>query len=144
MDELSELLSRLMTPEMKADAENMMHREMRTQSKSLRRMPPDPIATKAAPIPNLKDLDESDPVAVAEALIRSMQNARPRFPPLETLPCANVQVEQYTVCENQGKLTCSACKLVSYCSKVTSLCCLNTLQYPQRTIGVSRDSLENS
>ncbi|KAF9239784.1 hypothetical protein BU15DRAFT_46298 [Melanogaster broomeanus] len=40
-----------------------------------------------------------------------------KFPPPEILPCANVQVELYTACEKPGKLACSACKLVSYCSK---------------------------
>ena len=121
MDELSKLFSRLMTAEMKAEVEHMIHQEMSAQSRSLRCMPPDPFAGKAAPIPNLKDLDESDSVAVAEAIFRSIQNMRPRFLPLEMLPCANVQVKQYTVCENQAKLACSACKLVSYCSKVTHL-----------------------
>ena len=118
MDGLSELFSRLMTPEMMAEVE---HQEMSAKSKSLQYMPPDPFAGKAAPIPNLKDLDESDPAAVAEAVFRSIQDVRPRYPPLEMLPCANVQVKQYTACENQARLACSACKLVSYCSKVTHL-----------------------
>ncbi|KAH7886867.1 hypothetical protein F5I97DRAFT_1829385 [Phlebopus sp. FC_14] len=42
---------------------------------------------------------------------------KPKYPPLEVLPCANVHVEKYMACENQGKMTCIACKLVSYCSK---------------------------
>ena len=125
MDGLSELLSGLMTPEMKAEVEQKIHREtsreMSAPSRSLRRMPPDPSAGKAAPIPNLKDLDKTDPAAVGEAVFRSIQNVRPRYPPLEMLPCANVQVKQYTVCKNQAKWACSACKLVSYCSKVTHL-----------------------
>ena len=46
--------------------------------------------------------------------------------PLETTPCANVQMtEQSTICKNQGKLVCSACKLVSYCSKVCRSIILN-------------------
>ncbi|KAF8137398.1 hypothetical protein EV363DRAFT_1394947 [Boletus edulis] len=40
-----------------------------------------------------------------------------KFPPLEVLPCANVNVEKQAICEKPGKLACSSCKLVSYCSK---------------------------
>ncbi|KIJ61529.1 hypothetical protein HYDPIDRAFT_183158 [Hydnomerulius pinastri MD-312] len=45
-------------------------------------------------------------------------NRTPTFPPftLTVLPCANAQVEKYTACENPGKMACSACRLVSYCS----------------------------
>lgn len=38
--------------------------------------------------------------------------------PLERAPCANVQVENRWSCPNEGKLACSRCKLVGYCSKV--------------------------
>ncbi|KDQ54026.1 hypothetical protein JAAARDRAFT_408569 [Jaapia argillacea MUCL 33604] len=37
--------------------------------------------------------------------------------PLERLLCANVDVSVRRICPNEGKMTCSACKLVSYCSK---------------------------
>ncbi|KAF9225919.1 hypothetical protein BS17DRAFT_777877 [Gyrodon lividus] len=50
-------------------------------------------------------------------LIDHVVNQNTRFPPLEVLPCANVQVDLYTACEKPGKLACSVCKLVSYCSK---------------------------
>ncbi|KAF9224203.1 hypothetical protein BS17DRAFT_780637 [Gyrodon lividus] len=42
---------------------------------------------------------------------------KPLFPPLDCLPCANVQADQYVTCKNRGKSSCSACKLVSYCSQ---------------------------
>lgn len=53
-----------------------------------------------------------------DGMLNSVANRNPKFPPLEVLPCANVNVERYAVCENPGKLACSSCKLVSYCSKV--------------------------
>jgi len=121
MDDLSDRLFRLMTPEMKADVENSFKRDMTIQSKSLRRVPPDPMAEKNIPVPNMKDLEESDlldPAVLQETLVQSLLHMKPRFPPLEKLPCANVQAEKYTACENRGNLACSACKLVSYCSKV--------------------------
>jgi hypothetical protein len=45
-------------------------------------------------------------------------NEKPKFSPLENLPCANVEVQKYKMCPNPGTLACGACKLVSYCSKV--------------------------
>lgn len=53
-----------------------------------------------------------------QGMINSVVNKNPKFGPVEVLPCANVNVEKYAVCENPGKLACSACKIVSYCSKV--------------------------
>jgi hypothetical protein len=37
---------------------------------------------------------------------------------LETLPCAHVVAGRGWKCAGEGKLTCSSCKLVRYCSKV--------------------------
>ena len=34
------------------------------------------------------------------------------------LPCANVEPQINKSCPNPGKMACSACQLVSYCSKV--------------------------
>lgn len=119
MDEVADRVFRLMTPEMKAEVENSMQRDMASQSKSLRCMPPHPMAGKDTLLPNdLNDLDESNPAELAEAVLQSLlKNTKLQFPPPEKLPCANLKVEQYTACENQGRLACSACKLVSYCSK---------------------------
>jgi hypothetical protein len=44
--------------------------------------------------------------------------SRLRYLPLTTLPCANTYPAKHVVCKNLGKMACSACKLVSYCSKV--------------------------
>ncbi|KDQ54025.1 hypothetical protein JAAARDRAFT_38618 [Jaapia argillacea MUCL 33604] len=41
-----------------------------------------------------------------------------KIQPLEKLFCANFQVQQHRTCPHEGRLACSACKLVSYCSKV--------------------------
>ncbi|KAF8800836.1 hypothetical protein BYT27DRAFT_7245483 [Phlegmacium glaucopus] len=117
MNDFMDRLSRLMTPEVKAKVENAMHRDLIIQSKGLRRIPPDPKAGQCSPVPNLNDIDECDTAGLQDAVLKSFIHMKPRFPPPEVLPCANVQVEQYTACENQGKLACGACKLVSYCSK---------------------------
>ncbi|KAF8891945.1 hypothetical protein CPB84DRAFT_1783894 [Gymnopilus junonius] len=45
---------------------------------------------------------------------RSMQVSKK---PLERLPCANVKAEEDWRCDKEGKMACTACKLVSYCSK---------------------------
>ncbi|KAG0697937.1 hypothetical protein DFH29DRAFT_944009 [Suillus ampliporus] len=60
------------------------------------------------------DIDASDPERLFETL---RDRLKPKFPPLDVLPCANVQVTQFKACPKQGIKTCSACKLVSYCSK---------------------------
>lgn len=39
--------------------------------------------------------------------------------PLETLPCANVKPSEDWSCPGAGKMSCSVCQLVSYCSKVS-------------------------
>jgi hypothetical protein len=37
---------------------------------------------------------------------------------IKRAPCAHVQVERRWSCSNEGKLVCSGCRLVGYCSKV--------------------------
>lgn len=56
-----------------------------------------------------------------QGMVDSVVNKNPKFPPLDVLLCANVNVEKHGVCEKPGKLTCSSCKLVSYCSKVCTI-----------------------
>ncbi|KAJ2921018.1 hypothetical protein H1R20_g16078, partial [Candolleomyces eurysporus] len=46
-----------------------------------------------------------------------MRAEKPAFPPIEALPCANVQPKLRSACDGLGKMACSDCKLVSYCSK---------------------------
>ena len=41
--------------------------------------------------------------------------------PLPRLPCANVEPAKTRECGKEGKLACGACKLVSYCSKVSDI-----------------------
>ncbi|KAG9313498.1 hypothetical protein JVU11DRAFT_5824 [Chiua virens] len=52
-----------------------------------------------------------------QGMVDNVVNRNPKFPPLDVLPCANVNIERYAVCENPGKMACGSCKLVSYCSK---------------------------
>ncbi|KAF8800717.1 hypothetical protein BYT27DRAFT_7199539 [Phlegmacium glaucopus] len=117
MDDPMDRLSRLITPEIKAKAEHAMQRDLNIQNKNLRTIPPDKKTGKGSLVPNLNDIDEDDTAGLQEALLKYCLHIKPRFPPLEMLPCANVHVEQYTACENQGTSACSACRLVSYCSK---------------------------
>lgn len=63
-----------------------------------------------------------------EGMLNSVANRNPKVSPLDVLPCANVNVERYAACENPGKLACSSCKLVSYCSKVCQRC-VSTVRY---------------
>jgi hypothetical protein len=63
-----------------------------------------------------------------QGMMDSVVNRNPKFPPLEVLPCANVDVDKYAACEKPGKLSCSSCKLVSYCSKVWHYC-LSTVRF---------------
>ncbi|KAG1747941.1 uncharacterized protein EDB91DRAFT_1235835 [Suillus paluster] len=76
-------------------------------------VPPDPSGSGEPFLPT--DVDASNPERLFETL---RDKLKPKFPPLDVLPCANVQVVQFKACPKQGTKTCSACKLVSYCSKV--------------------------
>ena len=57
-----------------------------------------------------------------QSMMDSVVNKTPEFPALEVLPCANVNVGIHAVCAKAGKLACSSCRLVSYCSKVWYRC----------------------
>ncbi|KAH6896244.1 hypothetical protein BKA70DRAFT_1316688 [Coprinopsis sp. MPI-PUGE-AT-0042] len=61
--------------------------------------------------------DPSDFVTGIFSLMQNLGVSEAQHPPLSRLPCANVQVSQKIICSNPGTLKCSACKLVSYCSK---------------------------
>ena len=57
-----------------------------------------------------------------EAMAKYIKEVMPTaVPPPKSLPCANVKVEAYEACDKPGTRACSACKLVSYCSKVGGL-----------------------
>ena len=62
---------------------------------------------------NLFDLEGVD-----DFLQELTKVSKPRYPLPLVLPCANVEPKLYHACSNPGTMACSACKLVSYCSKV--------------------------
>jgi len=124
MDEVMKLLPTLMTPanmaEARAEVMRSFEHDQAIQCRNLRPLSPPPPgpATETETSTFLKDID-SEPVQLHSALRRMMEESlHPRYPPPTALPCANVQAEKYAVCKNPGKMACSACKLVSYCSKV--------------------------
>ncbi|KAJ2924336.1 hypothetical protein H1R20_g12763, partial [Candolleomyces eurysporus] len=91
---------------------------MPQRSASLKPIPPPPRkeTDPLQPLQKLADLDRVDPDDV-EGLLGEFSNVRPVHPPPAVLPCANVQPARYSACEKPGTKACSACKLVSYCSK---------------------------
>ena len=125
MDELLARFSSALTPEMfpnavTTEAQNSFERYMATQSKSIAVLPPDSNTEESTLDPT--NLDITDPAPRADVL-GSLTNSisKLRFAPPENLPCANVQVQQYKACDKQGSMACSSCKLVSYCSKASSI-----------------------
>ncbi|KAJ8587573.1 hypothetical protein M405DRAFT_863636 [Rhizopogon salebrosus TDB-379] len=78
---------------------------------SLISVPPDP-STSSDPILDT-DFDPSHP----ERLFKTLCKVKPKFLPLEMLPCANVHTTKFKICPKWGTKACSACKLVSYCCK---------------------------
>jgi len=124
MDEFFAQFSTLLTPEtfsnFTAEAQRSFDRDMSTQSKNFVALPPDPRGRGSTFDPT--NLDITDPARGADVLKSLMDGAtKVRFPPPENLPCANVQASQYKACNKQGSMACSSCKLVSYCSKVSSV-----------------------
>ncbi len=123
MDEVTSLFSTMhMTPalidKIRAEATRSFERDQSIQSPNLKALPPDP-ATESKGFQSPEDDDNYGP-AQHQALFKNMmeQSLHPRHAPPTALPCANVQADKYTACENLGTMACSACKLVSYCSKV--------------------------
>ncbi|RDB14687.1 hypothetical protein Hypma_016436 [Hypsizygus marmoreus] len=114
MDQPNEPFSQLFSPKVIADAEASFRRDMATTNTNLRVLPPDPASQmKSSTFASMAALNDSQSLA---SFLATMPNTRPRYPPLERLLCANVQPRKYTSCEHPGTLTCSMCKLVSYCS----------------------------
>jgi len=128
MDELFAHFSSLLTPETfsnaTAEAQRSFDRDMSTQSKSLVVRPPDPDPRAGGSTIDLTNLDLTNPAHRADVLKSWTDGAtKVRFPPPENLPCANhgVQAGQYEACNKRGSMACGSCKLVSYCSKVSSV-----------------------
>lgn len=94
-------------------AERAYNRDMSSTNANIRVLPPPPVAGVSTKLKMA--LAGDDPTS---ALLEEAKTATPRFPPLEFLPCANVDAERAMVCQKRGTMACSACKLVSYCSKV--------------------------
>lgn len=119
MDDLTKLLSTLMTPtymaEARAEAMRSFERDLSTRTPNLRAMPPDPSTDYEFSI----DFENFGPAQyqslMEDILVKPLQ---PKRPLITSLPCANVQAEKYFFCKKPGTRACSACKLVSYCSQV--------------------------
>jgi hypothetical protein len=116
---MDELFNRLLTPEQSAEIESSYQHMNDTGKSNLRAIPQDPLSNSQL-YTRLSSLDTSlDPSALHKMCRESiMGDSKPRFPPPEVLPCGNVKVDMYRVCPNPGKMACSSCRLVSYCSKV--------------------------
>jgi len=112
MDPLTELFARMQTPEMIAEKQAKALRSSH-QRQTIKSIPPDPI--QAAIFRNAGYFDVEDPARLQEMTTAAL---KARYTPPTSLPCANVQAAKYSFCQNPGKMACSACKLVSYCSKV--------------------------
>ena len=68
--------------------------------------------------PNLNLINSK---AMDDYLQKLTKVSRPKHPLPLVLPCGNVEPKLYHACGNPGMMACSACKLVSYCSKVSNL-----------------------
>jgi hypothetical protein len=113
--------NRLLTPEQRSEIESSHQHINDTGKSNLRALPPDSL-TNSQLYTRLSGLDTSalDPSALLDMFRESVwEGSKPRFPPPEVLPCANVEAEKYRACPNPGKMACSSCRLVSYCSKVS-------------------------
>ncbi|KAF8636838.1 hypothetical protein AX17_003230 [Amanita inopinata Kibby_2008] len=95
-DSLASAFSRILSPEMIDEVREESHRDMTYTGGSLRLIPPDP------------NQDDINPIKFKNLRAEGM---KPRFPPLEVLPCANIEVSKYRVCPNPGKMACSQCRL---------------------------------
>jgi len=100
---------------MRDEAERQHNRDLYLKNKNIRSILPEPVSDFASKL-ELQGLDTSNPDLVREAILKSMSKVKPKYPPLETLPCANVEVIKYKACLKPGTKACSACRLVSYCS----------------------------
>ena len=120
MDQLTNLPNHL-SPEQRSEIESSQQHTNDIGNSNLRALPPDP-QTNSQLNTRLSGLDTSalGPSALLDMFRESVrEGSKPRYPPSEVLPCANVETEKYRACPNQGKMACSSCRLVSYCSKVS-------------------------
>ncbi|KAF9533232.1 hypothetical protein CPB83DRAFT_538125 [Crepidotus variabilis] len=114
MEQLAEAFSKLQPSDIakiNADAERKMLRDRSLQSQNLQVLPPLPMTEDESRL--LSEMNPSNP----EFMSMMAQGLKNPYPARTTLPCANVQPKKYAVCDKPGKMACSACRLVSYCSK---------------------------
>ena len=104
------MYSDIFSPEVTAAAERAYQLNNDAGNSNVRVMDPHPSVSS-----NLR-AKINTPRAFMQTIIQ--ESMKPKFPPPENLPCANVEVAKYRACKSPGKLACSVCKLVSYCSKV--------------------------
>ncbi|TEB22397.1 hypothetical protein FA13DRAFT_1741051 [Coprinellus micaceus] len=89
---------------------------------TIRALPPDPATDgpfSAMNPPRINIDDSSD--NVRQQCLSFGALSKPRFLPPKVLPCANVQPSKYFACGHPGSKVCTACRLVSYCSKVSTI-----------------------
>ena len=103
----------LFSPEVIAEVERAYQLNHDSGNTNVYIMDPDPSVSSNL---QAKVNESNTPQAYIQTMIQECM--KPKFPPPENLPCANVEVAKYRTCQNPGKLACSACKLVSYCSEV--------------------------
>jgi len=142
MDELTRLFS-LLPKEMLDEAERQYNRDQSLKNKNIRSIPPNPLGDMASKL-DLKGLDTSNPALVREALLKSVSDIKPTYPPLESLPCANVDANKYKACLKPGTKACGACKLVSYCSLVSDRGLLAPFPPMLHYVGVSKSTLAST
>lgn len=97
-----------MSPEIWTHAESFYRRDMSSPNLRIRLV---------APYPSSGVFDISG-FPGSSGLLSAITEAKAPFPPPQRLLCANVDVDNHTICEKAGTLFCAKCSLVSYCSKV--------------------------
>jgi hypothetical protein len=115
MDNLTNLLNSkfVLTPKMRANIQRSYLQDIFSTNPNLRVIPP--MAAASASKIDFNSMENFN------TLLDISTELRAPYPPPERLLCANLQVAIGKVCDKSGNMTCSQCKLVSYCSKVRCL-----------------------
>ena len=142
MDELSNFFPPP-SKEMIDEAERQYNRDLFPKNKNIRGIPPPNPPSDFARRSETKSIDPSNPEFLREA-VSKLSNIKLPYPPLESLPCANVEVTKYKRCLKSGTKACSACKLVSYCSPVSACYILAPSPLMLHLVGVSKSALAST
>ena len=94
---MDELLNRFSTLEQSAEIERSYQHINDPGKSNLQTILPDPLSNSQLFTKLGTSLD-------LPALRKTIRESKPRFPPPEVLPCANVEVEKYKACPNPGKM----------------------------------------